>query len=99
MAKYFGYRTFFAGKCGTTPVQLLPCVLPTYSAFAIFPLDELSYRGNYRLRNCSTVKPSVSYFLGDLKRSLLLTIFYKPRGQGEVGGWLVKCPQLSTQGR
>ena len=29
MVKYFGYRTFFARKCGTTPVQLLLGVLPT----------------------------------------------------------------------
>ena len=23
----------------------------------------------------------------------------QPRGQGEVGGWLVKCPRFSTGGR
>ena len=26
-------------------------------------------------------------------------VIHKPHGQDEVGGWLVICPQLSTQGR
>ena len=26
-------------------------------------------------------------------------VIHKPRGQDEMGGWLVKCPRLSTQGR
>ena len=25
-----------------------------------------------------------------------LGVIHKPRGQEEVGGWLVKCPRLST---
>ena len=25
-------------------------------------------------------------------------VIHKPLGQDEVGGWLIKCPQLSTQG-
>ena len=30
---------------------------------------------------------------------VLYGVIHKPRGQDKVGGWLVKCPQLSTQGR